>query len=58
GASSHIPLRATELDRGQKSSAQARRAVSLGQFTVSALAGNAVLRLLCPANGTTPASRI
>lgn len=40
---SRITLGSTELARGEDDVQVARRAVSLGQFTASALAGNAVL---------------
>ena len=43
GTRSRITLEAAELARGEEDIQQARRAVSLGQFTASALAGNAVL---------------
>lgn len=43
GTRSRITLEPTELSRGEEDIQRARRAVSLGQFTASALAGNAVL---------------
>ena len=43
GTVSRIKLESTELARGEEDVQVARRAVSLGQFTASALAGNAVL---------------
>lgn len=43
GTMSRIALTPAELSRGEEDVQRARRAGSLGQFTASALAGNAVL---------------